>query len=127
MTLRILLKITLLMNLFFIVACGPAGPKGVVYKFYGHLAADRTEQALSLMASDIVASLGRDKLLAGLQEGADRIDAQGGLKSLEITDEVIEGDKIKLSVKITFGNGKIDHDTVHLIREGSAWKLTVSK
>ncbi len=110
-----------------LVACGATTPAGTVRKFYGSLQEGNAEKALSFVSQSFVDTLGREKLLVGLESTIGEIKTKGGIKSIKITDESIDGEAANVSSVVVFGNGEESADTTKLIKENGSWKLAPSK
>lgn len=110
-----------------LVACISISPSSTASKFYRHLDAGNTEGALALIATSVVNAFGREKVLSGLKQGAEQIDAKQGISQVEIKDEKIEDEKARVQLTIHYGNGETENETLSLINENGTWKLTLSK
>ncbi len=110
-----------------VIACGATSPSGTVRKFYGYLQAEDAEKALSLFSVQFVNTLGRDKLLAGIERTIQQVETKGGIKSVQIKEEEIDGDSAKVLSVVRFGNGEESSDTTKLVMEDGSWKLSPSK
>jgi hypothetical protein len=81
----------------------------------------------NLMASELAAMLGDEKLEAALQEESADIKEKGGVASITIVEEKIDGEKASVDYTIEYGNGEIDEESADLIMEDGKWKITASK
>ena len=119
--------VALLVALALLTACGASGPSVTVKKFYGYLQADKAEGALSLISTKFIDTYGRPKLLQLLQTGIQDIKDKGGVRSVKIQKQTIEGDSAVVTSVITYGNGAETSETSPLIKEEGRWKLAPTK
>lgn len=119
--------VSLVLASLLLTACGAASPSSTVRKFYGYVQTENAEKALALFSTEFVALLGRTKLLAGLEEGIQDIKAKGGIKSVKVEEETIDGNSAEVSSVVKFGNGEESSDRSNLVKEDGGWKLAPSK
>jgi hypothetical protein len=119
--------VALLVALALLTACSASGPSVTVKKFYGYLQAEKAEGALSLISTKFVNTYGRPKLLQLLQTGIQDIKDKGGVRSVKIQSQTIEGDSAVVTSVITYGNGTESSDTSPLVKENGSWKLAPTK
>lgn len=81
----------------------------------------------NLMANELAAMLGDEKLEAALQEESAEMKEKGGVASVTIIDESIEGEEATVKYTVEYGNGDIDEEKANLIMEDGKWKITASK
>jgi hypothetical protein len=91
-----------------------AGAAGDAETLRKYLPRDVLEQARQL-PGDMVA-----RLATMMKSGADR---RGGLKSLTIVSEKVEGDRATVHVKAVWGDGREETDEIGLIRSDGRWVL----
>ncbi|MCR2038729.1 DUF4878 domain-containing protein [Campylobacter helveticus] len=65
------------------------------------------------------------KLKAGAAKAKEQADARGGVKSIEIIDEKIEGDNAKVRLKITFNDDSSKEDGGPLKKIDNEWKMSL--
>lgn len=70
-------------------------------------------------------TLGRDKWKSALAGAVDDIQSKGGISSIEIVDKKVHGDIATVTVKVTFGDGSSETDTIDLIKENGKWKIQI--
>lgn len=63
-----------------------------------------------------------DKLRSRLREEMDR---SGGIKSVEIEKEDVNGDRATVYFRVNSNNGRTERDRVNMIREGGKWKFDI--
>lgn len=112
----------------FIIGCGsaPSTPEGVAEEFMMRISKG-DKSAIDLMAPEVVAMFGKEKIEQGLADQADKFAKKGGISSIEFTDKKIEENEAKFKTKINFGDGSSDSDKIDLIKKDGKWLVTVSK
>lgn len=80
---------------------------------------------MGYLSSSTLQSLGDDKWQAALIEASHQMADQGGLKSVQIVDETVNGDIARVSVRITMEDGSEETDTIDLIKEDGDWKIKI--
>lgn len=80
-----------------------------------------------LLAKDLAALLGDEKLKAAVEEESNKMKEKGGVTSVTIDEEVIEGDTAKVNYTIAYGNGDTESEKADLVKEDGDWKITASK
>lgn len=53
------------------------------------------------------------------------VEEKGGIKSYNIADAVIDGDKATIEVTINYNNGSVDTETMHFIQVDGVWKQNI--
>jgi Domain of unknown function (DUF4878) len=107
-------------------ACAGRSPSSAVKAFYKAVANGETNEAIALFSKQTIATVGKDKLRAGIQEATRNALAQGGIQELQITDEKIAGDVANVTVLIKYGNGTQESEEVQLVKE-IGWRLQPEK
>jgi hypothetical protein len=110
-----------------VLACAGSSPSSAVRGFYEAAAAGKTDSAIDLLSERTVNTLGRGKLQAGIQELARKAQQQGGMKELKITKEQVSGDVADVSFTISYGNGIVETNSEHLVKEKGRWRLQPKK
>lgn len=103
-----------------------SGPGGVVEKFYRYVEKGELEAAKNLFAKQIKETMG-GKIMAGLAGETNKIKDKGGIKSIEIKNEEINGESARVATRVVYGNGADKNEDTKLIKEDGAWKITISK
>lgn len=80
-----------------------------------------------LLAKDLAAMLGEEKLSQAVEEEAAKIKEKGGITSIVIDEELIDGETAKVKYTLTFGNGDTEKEDAELVMEDGSWKVTASK
>jgi len=111
---------------FFVTSCS-ASPSSVVKNFYNAVENNQYEKAAGYLSSNAISTFGLSKLEQVIASQADILIAQGGVKSLEITDESIVDDYATVTLKITMENGSVSSDKVSLVKEDGKWKIDIGK
>lgn len=107
--------------------CGASGPKSSIQQFYYHMSEGDHEGALEYVSKDLIGMMGQQKLEMALEEGARKIKAKGGVRSLEFTKEEIHESYAEVTVVVTYGNGEKEEDSTRLVQEDGRWKIGMSK
>ena len=119
------------------VSCGNGNtPEGVATKAMKCLIEKDYEGYVDLLyfkektaKGEEVSPEGRQQLVSLLQEKAGKkIDKQGGIKDFKVGEPVIEGDKAKVPVDVTYGDGSTNQEDIKVIKtpEGK-WMLDSGK
>ncbi len=121
-------KIAILSVLTLAVACGgmSSGPAGTAERFIRLVDAGEISDAMGMVSQPMVEMYG-DKLRMGLAAQHQEMRANGGISSISITNEIVNGDLATLDVAISYGNGTTEQDQWDLIREGGGWRVTDNK
>ncbi len=116
-----------LSTLVLVVACAGSSPSGTVKQFYGYVAENKHEAVLTLLSAQSRSAFPADKLKVIVAEQSAKMKAAGGIKSVEVSDETITGEKAVLTAATTLGNGEQKSETWHLIRESGKWRISMQK
>jgi len=109
------------------LACGVNSPANTVRKFYGYMEAGDAEKVIGLFSQDVINALGKDKLQTAVEMNIAKIKSSGGIKSLKLENETINGNLAQVSVTTVSGNGETSTETVKLVKENGVWKFALSK
>lgn len=104
--------------------CMSSGPAGTVKKFYRLVEDGKVQDAADMFSGEAVALFGRDKVVAGLSEQTREISGKDGIKSITILDEEVSGQVAEIKVRVEYGNGESEQDTVQLTKLDGKWMLT---
>lgn len=101
-----------------------SGPGATVEQFYTALNDGEVTTAMDLISSQFRGQIGEDKLRAALSQGT-RQSAQekGGMSSIEILSEDVQGEVATVRVRMEFGDGSSNETTENLVLEDGQWKL----
>ena len=113
-----------LLIVIFLAGCSP-GPGKTVQKFFRAVDAGEVEDAMGYLSASSIQSMGYEKLQAGLVDMSYQMAAQGGLKSVNILDQSVNGDIAQVVVEIVLGDGTADTNRMDLIKESGDWKIRV--
>ena len=109
------------------LACAGNSPSSAVKSFYKAIGDGKTDTALSLLSERTVATIGQEKLRAGLQKATrDALD-KGGITDVQIIDEQIASEIANVTVVVKYGNGTTDTEKVKLVKDRSGWRLQPEK
>ncbi|MBR6002550.1 MAG: DUF4878 domain-containing protein [Bacteroidales bacterium] len=69
------------------------------------------------------------KMIAGLMEekASQELEKKGGLKSYDIIDTQIDGEKATVKVKVLYKDGSDEEQTMKLIKVEDGWKQELNK
>lgn len=111
----------------FALACAGSSPSSAVESFYDAIGEGKTDDALGLLSERTVATIGKDKLRAGLQNASRKALDKGGIKEVRITDEQVASEIANVTAVVTYGNGTTESEKVKLVKEGAGWRLQPDK
>ncbi len=121
------LKISLiLLVVVTMVSCFGGSAAATVKDFYGKIEAGKLESAMELLSNSTRSQVSADKMKQSLQQGTRQIDAKGGIKKIEVTEEKEIGETASVTVKITFGDGSEEINQSSLIKEDGKWRIQLS-
>lgn len=111
----------------FALACAGRSPSSAVKSFYRAIGEGKTDDALGLLSEQTIATIGKDKLRAGLQGATRKALDKGGIKEVQITDEQVANEVANVTVVVTYGNGTTETEKVKLVKEGAGWRVQPDK
>lgn len=116
--------LVVIVALLFISGCGwfAATPGQTVKDFLNAVNDKDFETAQGCFSTRSQAQFG-NKMFASIVGTADDMEKRGGLDSVEILDETINGDTATLTAIIKMGDGSHETMQVFLIKENDEWKL----
>ena len=110
----------------FLVGCSKS-PEATVENFYRHVSKGKISVAKGYLSSQVVNMLGDGKLTTALTAQAEKVQACGGIASIDVKlqgeGEVRSG---VATVKYS-GNCAAVSERVKLVKENGTWKITASK
>ncbi|HNX04622.1 MAG TPA: DUF4878 domain-containing protein [Opitutales bacterium] len=107
-------------------ACGgtQSSPSGTIKAFASFLEKGDAKSAVELIDPAVVAQPEmKQKLQSLVAMGSGEIKNKGGIKSIEIVNEKVNGDTATVSVKYTYGNGTTDSESQDLVKVDGKWYL----
>jgi len=116
----------LMLTTILLAACS-SKPESVVETFYKAAAAGDVEKATAQISfatvkgNEMVQAKGKIQMMVG--ELKNQIDANDGLKKVEVLESSVDGDSAKAQVKLIFNNGKDNTENYTLVREEGKWKI----
>lgn len=117
------LKAALALTVFLgLSACGPR-PGLIVEAFHLALDEDRTHDAAAMLSGGAAAIIEPDRMALALSGVADDYARRGGIQSIGIIDQVVDGSRATVEYIIRFGDDSTDEITDSLIRMGDEWKI----
>lgn len=108
--------------------CGlfSSGPGQTVKNFYYAVESGKIDEARNLLSAQVAAAYGA-KLSQALVQASEDIKQRGGITSIDILTEDVNGDIANVTSKTTFGNGQSTTDASRLLKEDGEWKISPSK
>ncbi len=64
---------------------------------------------------------------AALSKSTKEIEAQKGIKEIQVLSEEIKGDTATVKLKILYNSGEFQEDTNDWVKEDGKWKLAIKK
>lgn len=113
----------------FVAACGSSGPSATVKNYIGYMEKGDADSAMKLWSNKMTSEVQnsqefKDKMKAAGTEAAKEIKNKGGIKSVNIKDEKINGDNADVKFTVTYGNGTEEkEETAKLVKENGEWKI----
>lgn len=108
-----------------LVGCGDApGPGETVEAFALAMEAGDAETVKKLCPG-LVSIMGSDKVDGTVAEGAANMAKEGGIKSITIDEEEIDGKTAKVTATIEKGNGEKETDDFDLVQIKDQWVITL--
>jgi hypothetical protein len=107
-----------------LVGCSPS-PGKVAKNFLEAVEKGEINKAVGYLSNSTLHSLGEGKWLAGLTEVSKEMKEKGGIKSIKISEENIQGDFAQVKLAFLMGDGSEDTDIFDMIKEGRDWKIEV--
>jgi len=104
------------------------GPGDVAVAFSKAALAGDVETAMSHMSSEIN-MLGRGKVQGMMQMSMDQARQRGDIipdASIRVVEENVDGDTATVVMEMKGPDGEVVTETMHLVREGDAWKVSMS-
>lgn len=116
--------ITVFLLAILLAGCS-VGPRVVVQNFFQAVDNGNIDEAMGYLSTSTIQSLGYGKWQAALIEGSQQMAAQGGLRSINIVNETINGDIAQITFRITMGDGSEETNNVDLVKEDGNWKIRI--
>ena len=104
--------------------CSSSGPARTVERFFRAVESGEVKAASAMVSESTVEMMGRKKIEAGLQRETEAIAQKKGIQSIEILSEEINGQAAEVRIRLSYGNGETDEQTVNLSRTSGRWLLT---
>ena len=104
--------------------CSSSGPGATVQRFYRAVESGEVKAASEMISGSVVSMMGPKKLEAALQSETAKISRKGGIQSIELLSEETNGQIAEVRVRVTYGNGETDEQSVNLTRIDGRWMIT---
>lgn len=107
---------------FALVGCGGGGntPGDAVKDLTYAMEAGDAEKVKELVP-ELSENLGDDKIETLVKQSAKEAEANGGVKSITIDKEEIDGDKATVTATMVDGNGNSETDEFELVKKDGKW------
>jgi uncharacterized membrane protein YvbJ len=122
--------VTLLVSLgliFLLVSGDDDSPAKAASEFLWALEQGDVENAKGMMSSKLRKLLDDRKFNLVLTRNREVAEQRGGLKSIEVLQEAINQDAAIVQLKLLYGDGYSDEQSIKLVREGDDWKISADK
>ena len=90
---------------------------------YVRAIADGKHDAVMAMMNPEMRVLGDDKIKMLLNKQKKSIDAKGGIKTIVVDNEKVEGERAQVALKVQFGDGSSDIMNLRLAKFDGKWKV----
>ena len=121
---RSLLCLSVFFSLIVLTGCSGSGPAATVERFYRAVEAGDVKAASELVSRSLVVMMGREKIEAALESQTVDIIRKGGIQSIEVLSEEVDGNVAEVNVRITYGNDETEEANADLTRLDGRWMLT---
>lgn len=121
-----LLTTVLLICTFGLVGCGGSSPGDAVKDLSYAMEAGDVDKVKELMP-ELSENLGDSKIETLVKQAAKEAEENGGIKSITIDKEEIDGDKAKVTATMTDGNDKAETETFDLVKKDGKWTVTLGE
>lgn len=124
---RIVTWITLVMAFTVLAGCGfGGGPASTASNFLRDLERGNIDSAKDYFAADVRANFS-SKLTPAMTQASREITERGGIDSIKVTKEEINGELADVALEVTYGDGTSKTEQFKMIKEDGEWKFTISK
>lgn len=106
------------------LGCGGPGPGDAVEKFQRLVEEGSVEEASEMVSGEVLAVIPREKLKGALTNQTREISKKGGIASIDILSEELQGNTATVVVSTTMGDGSKDEQTIQLTKIDGEWKFT---
>lgn len=108
-----------------VTGCGvfDSGPAGTLKAFYKEVETGKLTEATDRLTGPAVQMMGKEKLKAGLANQSEKMKQKGGIKSIEIKSEEINGETAAVEALLTFGDGSTDSDKTKFVKGEKGWLI----
>lgn len=106
---------------------GGSGPGATAKDFFWALEQGDLQEARGMMSAQLRGLLSDDKLNMALAQNQAQAQQRSGLQDIEVVQETVNGDRAVVQVKLVYGNGFSDVQSVRLVQEEGDWKIAADK
>lgn len=120
---------SIFLSVFFLAACSSSNsPENIAINYTKAMCAGETEKVIQMVdLSDVPAAQQEQahaKINLLLKEAKAKIDNEGGLKSVNVTDKQIEESNATVKVTLETGSGKQIPSVVRMKKIDGQWKVS---
>jgi hypothetical protein len=105
-------------------ACAPSSPKDTLKAFYGHVDKGEVSEAVKLVDPSVALGLGPEKVRIAVTYSVKKVASKGGLASLELQEESVDGTRAVVSKVVTYKNGESSRGREYLVKVDGKWLVT---
>lgn len=120
-----LLTALVLLCSFALVGCGGSAGPGDAVKELNYAMEKGDLDTVKKIVPGLAGMMGDEKLKAMMTEASAEAKKKGGIKSVEILKEEINGDTATVEHKVTWGNGDEETETSELAKVDGQWIISM--
>lgn len=120
-----LLTALVLLCSFALVGCGGSAGPGDAVKELNYAMEKGDLDTVKKIIPGLAGMMGDEKLKAMMTEASAEAKKKGGIKSVEILKEEINGDTATVEHKVTWGNGDEETETTELAKVDGQWIISM--
>lgn len=111
-----------------VTGCGvfDSGPADTLKAFLKEVETGKLTEVADRLTGPRVEMMGKDKIKAGLARQSEAIKRMGGIKSVEIKSEEINGEVATVEYSVTFSDGNTDFtdsDKIRFVKGEKGWLI----
>lgn len=111
--------------LIFVAGCGlmDSGPASTVKAFYKEVETGKLTEATDRVTGPLVQMMGKEKLKAAFGAQTEKMKQKGGIKSIAVKSEEINGEMATVEVLLTYGDGSTQTEKNKLVKGDKGWLI----
>jgi hypothetical protein len=122
---KILLTALCLVFTLGLVGCGGSSGPGDAVVELNYAMEEGDVETVKKIVPALGSMMGDEKLKAMMTEASAEAKKKGGIESVEIIKEEIEGETATVTHKTTFGNGDEEEETTELVKVDGQWIISM--